>query len=58
MLNKGWIDIHAHVLPGVDDGARDWEESRALLKLAYDQGIRDVYKRQADQGGSSPFQTV
>ncbi len=42
MLNKGWIDIHAHVLPGVDDGARDWEESRALLKLAYDQGIRHI----------------
>ncbi|WP_416390435.1 CpsB/CapC family capsule biosynthesis tyrosine phosphatase, partial [Enterocloster clostridioformis] len=25
--NKGWIDIHAHILPGVDDGAHDWDEA-------------------------------
>lgn len=40
--DKGWIDIHAHLLPGVDDGARDWEESISLLKMAYDQGIRHI----------------
>lgn len=29
------IDVHAHVLPGVDDGAKDMEESvQMLLKLA------------------------
>ena len=30
--NKGWIDIHAHILPGVDDGAYDWDEAMALLR--------------------------
>ena len=40
--NKGWIDIHAHILPGVDDGAHDWDEAMALLRLAYGQGIRHI----------------
>ena len=40
--SKGWIDIHAHILPGVDDGAHDWDEAITLLKLAYGQGIRHI----------------
>lgn len=36
------IDLHAHILPGVDDGARDFEESRAMLRAAYDQGMRRI----------------
>ena len=39
---KRMIDIHAHILPGVDDGAADWEEARWMLRCAYDQGIRTV----------------
>ncbi len=39
---KGWIDIHAHILPGVDDGARDWNEADRLLSLSYDQGVRHI----------------
>lgn len=38
----GIIDIHAHVLPGVDDGARDMDEAEALLRSALSQGIRGV----------------
>lgn len=34
------IDVHTHILPGIDDGARSMEETRELLKLAYRQGIR------------------
>lgn len=37
-----YIDIHAHILPGVDDGSRDREESRAMLLSAYRQGIRQI----------------
>ncbi len=37
------IDIHSHILPGVDDGARDEEETRAMLKMAYDEGIRIMF---------------
>lgn len=36
------IDIHAHILPGVDDGAADWEEARWMLACAYKQGIRTI----------------
>lgn len=36
------IDIHAHILPGVDDGSRDWDESREMLGEAYGQGIRHI----------------
>jgi protein-tyrosine phosphatase len=33
------IDIHSHILPGIDDGAKDLAESVALLKLAQSDGI-------------------
>lgn len=36
------IDIHAHILPGVDDGARTMAESWRMLSLAASQGIRAV----------------
>jgi len=36
------IDLHAHVLPGVDDGARDLAESLAMLRVAVAQGTRAI----------------
>jgi protein-tyrosine phosphatase len=33
------IDIHAHILPGLDHGARDWEESLDMCRQAVDDGI-------------------
>ena len=33
------IDLHCHILPGIDDGAADMAESLALLRLAQQQGI-------------------
>jgi protein-tyrosine phosphatase len=33
------IDIHSHVLPGMDDGAKDPEESRELINVLQDQGV-------------------
>lgn len=36
------IDIHAHILPGVDDGSRNMGETISLLKIAYEQGVRKV----------------
>lgn len=35
-------DIHAHILPAVDDGASDIEESLSLLRKMASQGITDV----------------
>ena len=37
-----YIDMHCHLLPGVDDGARDMEETRRMLKMAYDEGVRYI----------------
>ncbi len=36
------IDFHAHVLPGLDDGASDVEETRKLLLSQQEQGIDTV----------------
>ena len=36
------IDIHTHILPGIDDGSKDIEESVALLKEEIKQGIDEV----------------
>ena len=33
------IDIHSHILYGVDDGAKDIAESVAMLRLAKEQGV-------------------
>ena len=33
------LDLHTHVLPGLDDGAADWEESLAMCRLAAADGI-------------------
>jgi protein-tyrosine phosphatase len=36
------IDIHCHILPGVDDGAHNLEESVAMARLAHEDGIRHI----------------
>ena len=32
---KDLFDVHCHMVPGVDDGASDLEESPAMLKMEY-----------------------
>ncbi|MEG2428137.1 MAG: CpsB/CapC family capsule biosynthesis tyrosine phosphatase [Clostridium sp.] len=39
---SGIIDMHAHILPGLDDGAEDMQETKAMLQQAYTQGIRGI----------------
>lgn len=36
-------DVHSHVLPGMDDGCKTPEESLAVLKKMWDDGIRKVF---------------
>ena len=31
LIPEGFIDIHSHILPGLDDGARNIEESVGLI---------------------------
>ena len=35
-------DLHTHILPGMDDGARDVSESVSLLRMEYAQGVDTV----------------
>ncbi len=36
------IDLHCHLLPGVDDGPETLDESIAMARAAYDDGVRAV----------------
>jgi protein-tyrosine phosphatase len=36
------IDIHCHILPGVDDGAKDMEMALTMAKMASDDGIETI----------------
>jgi len=36
------IDIHCHIIPGVDDGAENIEESLNMAKAAIDEGIQTI----------------
>lgn len=44
MLLRGvaMIDFHSHILPGIDDGSHNAEESIELLKLLHTQGVTSV----------------
>lgn len=37
-----FIDIHSHILPYMDDGARDENMSLAMLRIAESEGITDI----------------
>lgn len=41
-LGLGLVDMHCHILFGVDDGAKDLETSMEMIKLAYEDGIRTI----------------
>lgn len=38
----GFIDIHCHILPGLDDGAKDRGMMEEMLKAAYNSGTRTM----------------
>ncbi|WP_308991927.1 CpsB/CapC family capsule biosynthesis tyrosine phosphatase [Mariniflexile litorale] len=39
-LLEGFVDIHNHILPGIDDGAKSVEESIDLIKRLKELGVR------------------
>src|ERR1700736_261570 len=36
-----YVDLHLHLLPGVDDGARDEAESLTFARRLADEGVRE-----------------
>lgn len=39
---NGYIDIHSHILPGIDDGAENFQTSMEMLRTASAEGIREI----------------
>lgn len=36
------IDIHSHILPGIDDGSKSIKMSLDMIKNSYEEGTRDI----------------
>lgn len=36
------VDMHCHILPNIDDGAKSWDETYQMLRIAYEEGIRVI----------------
>jgi protein-tyrosine phosphatase len=41
-IASGFVDIHAHVLPGIDDGPRDLEQALEMVQAAAEAGISTI----------------
>lgn len=41
-ITEGYVDIHCHILPKVDDGPQNMETSLAMLRCAYENGTRTI----------------
>lgn len=39
---NGWIDIHSHLLPGIDDGAKDIQITLEMFRIAKENGIKTM----------------
>ena len=52
---EGFTDIHAHFLYGMDDGAADADEMRAMLESAVSEGVAHLYATPHVEPGIRPF---
>ena len=41
-MKKGYIDVHCHVIPHIDDGARTTSQALRMIGIAYKNGIRTM----------------
>ncbi len=41
VFNDDFVDIHSHLLPGIDDGAKNLDDSLELIKTMYSYGIKN-----------------
>ncbi|MBQ7137566.1 MAG: hypothetical protein IJO39_01025, partial [Clostridia bacterium] len=41
-MSHGLIDIHQHLVYGVDDGAKTWDDTVAMMMEAEKQGIERI----------------
>jgi protein-tyrosine phosphatase len=41
-MQSGFIDVHCHILPGLDDGSSSMEMTKELLRLELEEGVRQI----------------
>jgi protein-tyrosine phosphatase len=39
---EAFVDIHCHLLPGIDDGSQSWEQSLEMAAMAVGDGIATI----------------
>lgn len=54
----GYIDIHSHVLPYMDDGAKDMAETLKMLRMAWQEGITHIIATPHYKSGRFPADPV
>ncbi|MCI0492865.1 MAG: protein-tyrosine-phosphatase [Planctomycetes bacterium] len=37
-----FVDVHCHILPGIDDGPADWDEAIAMARIAFQDGTQTI----------------
>ena len=42
LIHEGFIDIHSHILPGIDDGVKNLNESLELISLLSNAGFKKI----------------
>jgi len=42
LIPEGFVDIHSHILPGIDDGAKDVEESKKIIGEMKELGFKKI----------------
>ncbi len=41
-MHSGFVDIHCHLLPGIDDGSASWEETLSMARMAVADGTQTI----------------
>ncbi|MEM7313714.1 MAG: CpsB/CapC family capsule biosynthesis tyrosine phosphatase [Planctomycetota bacterium] len=39
---RPFVDIHCHLVPGIDDGAKTWDDTLAMARMAVEDGTRTI----------------
>lgn len=41
-MKEGIWDIHSHILPGIDDGSRNWDMTMQMIMQSWEAGVRNM----------------